>query len=230
MKLLIKLVPRQDAISLPILGTRGSDNVGRKLRARRGFWPANSLEVITHKLFVERRLGAAGIVLSGGPEAGGVWSERFINPDQGVDCFRRVEGAVEKAELELGVGEENAAGRGVRRGAAVEFDADGADAFGERIADEGGGPVKGNIFVVPASGLGGRSEDGRGQAIGFAQARRESNAADFSSGFIVFPAGAGNIAADNTFDGKRLRLAHNHGAVREIVAIGVEWDGEVRGA
>ena len=64
----------------------------------------------------------------------------------------------------------------------------------------------------------------------FVQARWKGDAADFSSGFIILPSGAGNVAADNTFDGKRLRLAHNHGAAREIVAICVEGGGEVRGA
>jgi hypothetical protein len=77
---LVQLVPCQDAIRFPVFGTRGSDDIGRKFRAGWGLGPPDSLEVISHKLFVKRGLRAPGLVLSGGPEAGGVWGERFVDP------------------------------------------------------------------------------------------------------------------------------------------------------
>ncbi len=50
---LVKLVTSQDAIGLPVFGTRGSDDIRRKFRAGRGFGPPDPLEVVAHKLFVE---------------------------------------------------------------------------------------------------------------------------------------------------------------------------------
>src|SRR5579863_247559 len=204
--LFAKLVPGQDAIRLPVFGTRGRDNFRRKFRAGRGFGPPDPLEIVAHKLFVERGLRTAGLVLRGGPEAGGVGSERFVDPYQGTDRIGGAESAVEQAELELGVSEDDSAGLGICGRSTIDIDADCADAFSKFYTDERRGLLERNIFVVPGGGFGGGSENGLGQMIRFAQAGWERNAADFAGGLVVLPAGAGNVAAHDAFDGKRLRF------------------------
>src|ERR1700676_486819 len=117
-RVLVEFAADQDAKSFPVLGASCRDDFGRQLGAGRGFRPADAFEVIANKLFVERGLRAAGLVLVGGPEAGGIGSEGFVDPDEIV---------AEKAELEFCVGEENAARSSVSSGAAVDFEAEVAD-------------------------------------------------------------------------------------------------------
>src|SRR6266849_2241138 len=80
--LLIQFAPDQDAISFPVLGASGFDDLRRQLRAGRGFRPLHSLEIVANKLFVKRCLGTAGAVMCGGPETGGIRREGFVDPDQ----------------------------------------------------------------------------------------------------------------------------------------------------
>ena len=67
--MLIQFAPHQEAKGFPVLGAGCGNDLCGKLRAWRGFRPANPLKIVAYELFVERRLGAAGIVLRGGPEA-----------------------------------------------------------------------------------------------------------------------------------------------------------------
>ncbi len=97
---LIELASCQDAKRLPVLGACGVDDLGRKLRAGRGFRPANSLEIVAHKLFVERRLRTAGIVFCGGPKAGGIRRQGFVDPQELI---------IQEAEFKFRVGEDDAA-------------------------------------------------------------------------------------------------------------------------
>src|SRR5260370_7668790 len=80
--LLIQLAPGQDAIGFPVLGASSFNDLGRKLRAGRGFRPLHSLEVVANKLFVKRSLRTAGAVVGGGPEARRIRRDAFADPDQ----------------------------------------------------------------------------------------------------------------------------------------------------
>src|SRR5580658_10068382 len=94
------------SIGFPIFVARGRDDVGRESRSRGLFVPADSFEIIANVLLVEGGLRFAGRVLVGGPETRRVWRQRFVDPDQ----F-----AIEQAEFELRVGDDDAAGGGVLR-------------------------------------------------------------------------------------------------------------------
>ena len=64
--------------------------------------------------------------------------------------------------------------------------------------------------------FGGWREDGFGQAIGFAQAGRQLDAADRAGLLVVLPTGAGEVAADDTLDGEHLRSLDEHAAAVEL--------------
>ena len=76
---------------------------------------------------------------------------------------------------------------------------------------------EGDVFVVAAGvDFCGRGEDGLGKAVGLAQAGGEGDAADGAGGLVVFPAGAGEVAAGYAFHGEHLGAADEHGAAFEL--------------
>src|SRR6266849_10781772 len=85
--LLVQFVADQDAIGFPVLGTSCRDHVGGQFRSRWSFGPLDPFQIVADKLFIKRRLRAAGAVLGGGPEARRIWRERFIDPDKLLGCF-----------------------------------------------------------------------------------------------------------------------------------------------
>ena len=198
----------QDAVRLAVLRASTFDNIAWQLRSGGSFGPLDAFEVVANKLLVERGLGAAGRVLRGGPEARRIGSERFIDPDQL---------AVEEAEFELGIGEKNAARLGVSGGAAINFEGGSANLFGEGLADNLSGTVKRDVLIVPAGSFGGGSEDRFGKLVGLAQTGRELDTADGAVSLVFLPAGAGEIAASDTFDRQRMGLTDDHGTASEIV-------------
>ena len=113
---------------------------------------------------------------------------------------------------------------------AIDVDADPADTLRDVVPDKLRGLLEGNIFVVAADGLRRGREDRLRQAIGFAKSRGQRDAADFSGGAIILPAGAGHVAANDAFDRQRLRLAHHHRAAGKFVGVSVKWRRKFRGA
>jgi len=97
------------------------------------------------------------------------------------------------------------------------------------VTDDFRGAFERDVLVVAADGFGGRSENGFGQPIGLTKAGREFDAADGAIGLIFLPTGAGEIAARDAFDGKRMRFANDHGASREFVQMLVEGGGKFGG-
>ena len=73
---------------LDVACPRAGDDVLGQLRPGRGLVPAERLAVVADELLVERRLGAAGLVLVGRPEAGRVGRERLVGEDE-VPVARR---------------------------------------------------------------------------------------------------------------------------------------------
>src|SRR6266853_1529868 len=176
--LLIQLTPGQDAIGFPVFGASSFNDLGRKLRAGRGFRPLHSLEVVANKLFVKRRLRTAGAVVGGGPKARRIRSEGFVDPDQFI---------VEQAKFKFRVGEDDAARFSIISGAMIDLQAYGADSFGKVFANERCRLVEGDVFVMAGGGFCGRRKDRFWQGIRLAQSRGQLNAADFSGNAIVFP-------------------------------------------
>ncbi len=156
----------------------------------------DGFEVVADELLIEGGLRAAGGVGRGWPVARGIGSEDLVGEgDLSVD----------EAELELGVGEDEAFAGGVRGGAVVDIEGEQTKGVGVGEADDGFDLAEGDVLVVAAGvDLGGGGEDGLGEAIGFEEAGGYREAADFTGGLVVLPAGAGDIAADDALDGKHL--------------------------
>ena len=96
---------------------------------------AGARQPIPEVLFVEAGLASAGLVRSSRPVARRVGCKGLVDED---DMLRAVR-VLHKAELELGVGEDDAAGSSVVGGGLVQGDGGAGDAVVEVLADEGGG-------------------------------------------------------------------------------------------
>src|SRR5262249_16242639 len=105
-----------------------------------------------------------GAISGSRPEARGVGSERFVNPDK----F-----AVQQAKFEFGVCQQNAARSGIGGGTAVNLKRNAADLFGPVFADDFDRAFEGNVFVVSRGRFGGRREDYFRQLVGFLKAGRQ---------------------------------------------------------
>ncbi len=108
-------------------------------RGRGLFVPVDGFEVVADELFVEGGLWASGFVAGGGPVAGAVRGENFV-----------AEGdvAVDEAELELGVREEDAPGGGVGGGLGEDGEGEVPELGGGFVADGVGSLLEGDVLVV----------------------------------------------------------------------------------
>src|SRR5215469_18687463 len=150
---------RQAAQGFLILRARLRDDLRRQLRPGRLLVPVEGFEIIAHELLVEARRAGAGAVGVGGPEPRGVGRERLID--------QRQRAALIDAELELGVGNDDAAARGVRRRKLIERDGGVADTGRERRADELLHLRERDVLVVfTGARLRCGSEEGRRQPCG----------------------------------------------------------------
>src|SRR5579885_1612533 len=147
---------RQPGQGFAILLTGAGDDLRRQLRSRRLLVPVESLEIVTHELLVEARRAGAGAVRVGRPEAGGIGRERLIDQDERA--------ALIDTELELGVGNDDAAAERMIRGEPIERNRGVANASCERRTDQLLDLRERDVLVVLSHGrLGRRSEDGRRQ-------------------------------------------------------------------
>jgi hypothetical protein len=150
--------------------------------------------------------------LVGRPEAGRVRRQHLVDEDEAP-------GVVE-AELELGVGDDDAAGQGIGGGVAVDAEGHVPDLPGEVLADEVGGVAEAHVLVVLADGgLGGRGIDGLRQPVRLAQPGRQRDVADGAGALVVLPAGADEVAAHDGLHRQRPHLAHDDGALAEGAAL-----------
>ena len=107
--------------------------------------------------------------------------------------------------------------------ALVQLDAQFAGLFDDVSADDFDGLFETDVLVVSLLSLGGRGEDRLGQLRGILEAVRQRDAADGSLFLVFLPAGAGEVAADDAFDGERLGFFHDHCAAADL--LGVVADG-----
>src|SRR4029079_9510714 len=113
-------------------------------------------ETVAGVLFVEGRGLLARAPAGGVPGAGGVGGQGLVDQEEGA-------GGVE-AELELGVGEEEAARGGVGGAQGGELEGEVAQMGCEILSHGGGQGGEVDVLVVPGLGLGGGREEGRRQA------------------------------------------------------------------
>ncbi len=105
-----------------------------------------------------------------------------------------------QTELQLGIGDDDAAPAGVTGREGVNFEGFGADLFGQLGADFVHHHIEADIFVVITHGrFGAGGENRLRQLFGLAQTGRKSDAADGAVGLIVFPARTDDVAAGDGF-------------------------------
>src|SRR5207245_11199488 len=97
------------------------DHVVRKRRDRQLLVPPDTIEVVTHELFVEARLCPAAVVAIPRPEPRRVQRQHFVDQDDAL-LDRAVVGLLdrEESELELRIGDDDAARLRMRRAVGVE--------------------------------------------------------------------------------------------------------------
>src|SRR5262245_57927825 len=74
-----ELLSRHSLIRLQVLLPRPLHHVGRQFRRRAVFVPAGRFQPVAHELFVEGWRADAQLVLVGGPEAGAVGGQHFVD-------------------------------------------------------------------------------------------------------------------------------------------------------
>src|SRR6266850_417460 len=92
-----KRFSHEQFISLEITRSRCGSHLRRQRRRRRLLVPGNSLEVVAHKLFVERSLGFADLVAFNRPETRRIGRQSFVDQDDSAVTVT--------TELELGIGD-----------------------------------------------------------------------------------------------------------------------------
>lgn len=144
---LSKLAQTHNTIpSLLVLGLGLGNDVLRERDALLGLEPALD-EPVAEVLLVERVLGLADLVSRSRPVAGRVGGERLVDEDQLLAV-----GRVEEAELELGVGEDEAAREGVL-GSLVWALASQEQGKGGAVAKAKPGPVQPHRVLSPRYSL-----------------------------------------------------------------------------
>ena len=112
----VELPSGQAPKRLEILVARAHDDIVGQRRHRRLLVPADPLEIVAHVLLVEARLRAARART--GPSARSATSRASCTSSIRISSPRRVAAIGSEAELELRVGQDDAARLGVRRAAA----------------------------------------------------------------------------------------------------------------
>ena len=189
-----------------------ADDVGRKHGTGGDFvgGPGLGFEPVAHELLVVRGLGFAGSVAGGGPVTRGIGREHFVHDMQFA-------GGV-LAELELGVGEDEAGlGGGV---VAERIQGDGGGLHGGEVgAEDFRAAGFGDGLVVTFGGLGGRGEDGLRKLRGLDEAGGQLVVEDGAGLLVLLESGGGEVAAHDGLDGEDGHLEAEHRAVHEVGAV-----------
>ena len=182
-------------------------------RRRRQLVPARRLQVVAHRLLVERRRARAGSVAVQRPEPRRVRRQRLVDQDQL---------AVEQAELELGVRHDDPALQGVVVRGRVERDAllfqQRRQLSAERVRQLGAR----HRLVVALGRLRGRREARLGQLARFEQARRQRLAGQRTLTAILGPARARQVAAHHALDVEALAALDQHRPASQALALRLE--------
>src|SRR5215472_6379612 len=167
------------------------DVVGQRRRRRLPVPAALADQPVADELLVERLRGAADLPGGGVPEARAVGRERLVDQDQP---------AVDLAELELGVSQDQALALRVRGRLRVQPLAGVAQPLRQLAADVGPEPVERDVLIVPRIRLGGRREDRLRQPLALAEAGRQRLARHGAPLAVLGPGAPGEVAADDALE------------------------------
>ena len=195
-----------------LLGGPGG-HLGRQLGTGRRLVPVERLEVVAHVLLVVARLALAGLVAVRRPEPRRVGRHGLVDEDQL---------AVEDAELELGVGDDDAALQGVGRAERVELQRRVAHLLRHLPADEVDGRLERDVLVVVADGgLGRRREERLREPAGLDEALRQVDPAHLAGLLVVLAPRPGEVAAHDGLHRQRLGPVHDHRPAGEVPVLRV---------
>lgn len=211
----------EDTEEVEIAGTGLLDHGRGKDGSGRGFIPGEGREVVPYDLFVIRGRGLTGYDKVGGPIAGAVGGEGFVDPNE-VAVFI-------EAKFEFGVGEDKAEGLGMLGGHAIKFEGGLAEFSGKVESDAVGDLIEGNVLVVSVVDFRCGSEDGFGEGIGELDAGGEGDAANVSGGTGFRPGGANEVSAGHALYGDDRSFLYDHGPAAEKLPVGGEQVREVVG-
>ena len=161
----------------------------------------------------------AGLIPFKGPEAAAVGCEHLVAEDYVAILV--------KAELELGVGDDDALGQRVISALLIQGDRRIADDFrilqamaGELLFKDFDASLKADVLVVVADlRLRAGGVNGLRELIALFKAFRKSDPADGAVLLVALPAAAGDIAADDALDGEHSELSAKHAvAVKALLA------------
>ena len=150
------------------------------------------------------------------PEAGGIRGEHLVAQHHVAILVQ--------TKLELGVGNDDAAGQGVLSALLVQGDGVvpqlGGVLFavaGELLFQHLNAALVGDVLVVVADlGLGGGGVDGLRQLLGLLQTLGQLDAAHLAGLLVAGPAAAGDVAAHDALDGQHGQLAAQHAVAVEL--------------
>src|SRR5690606_4577468 len=137
-------------VRFAILCRGGLNHLRRQRRRWRLPIPPRLRQPIAHALLVERRLVPAGLVELRIPETGAVRRQQLVGDRQL---------AVDQAELQLRIGNDDPTRAGVLLSGAVDGQRRLPQPLSEIPADEIHHSLEGDVFVVPGVRLGSRGED-----------------------------------------------------------------------
>ncbi len=146
-------------------------------------------------MLVVAGLDLALLVAGGRPETAGVGREALVD---------QRDLAIDDTKLELGVGDDDAAGRGILGSSLVDLEGQVANLRGDVLADDLAATLERDVLVVVADlGLRGRREQRLGKLGGLGQTLGQLDAADGAVLVIGLLARTGQIAADDALDRNR---------------------------
>ena len=213
----VERLARQPAQRLAILVGGARNDLGGQFRRRWRLVPRLRLEPVAHELLVVARRRDADAVLVGGPETRRVGGQDLVHEAQ------RAVGV--QTELELRVGDDDAARRCIGRRLAVQRQRNCAHARRTVHTDALLDLREADVLVVPTElGLFRRREDRLRQLLGLAETLRQRDAADRTASLVVLPPRADQVAAHDRLDRERLQLARHHRPAPHLRALGRRYD------
>ena len=121
------------------------------------------------------------------------------------------------AELELGIGQDNAALLGSCGGLGVDLQGSVLELFSQLLSHHAGYLLQGDVFVMLAQlCLGGRGEDGGGQLARLHESGGQRHTTHMLRGVVVDKARARQIATCHTFHGHHVQFLADHGAAEHL--------------
>ena len=163
-------------------------------------------------MLVEARLLAARLPLLGGPEARAIRRENLVDENW-------LGGVFQHAELELGIGQHDAAIERIVPRQAVEAQGLLLQPRHGFFADHRRALLEADVLVVAGFRLGRRGEQWLWQTVAVGQIARQVDAAHLAAALIVLPAAASQIAPGDAFHRQYLGCAAEHHAPAELLAL-----------